>query len=37
MTIMALWMKIDDLDGVNTKRNYKCRDGDSLVKLFKYR
>ena len=36
MVIMALWMTHDDMYGSNTKRNYKGRDGDSLVKMFKY-
>ena len=26
---------LDDLEGGNTKRNYKGRDGESLVKIFK--
>ena len=30
--IMELWMTLDDLEGANTKRNYKGRDGESLVK-----
>ena len=29
---MALWTTLDDLEGANTKRNYKNRDGESLVK-----
>ena len=32
MDIMALWTTLDDLEGANTKRNYKNRDGESLVK-----
>ena len=37
MDIMELWMNLDELEGANTKRNYKGRDGESLVKSFKYR
>ena len=36
MRIMALWTTLDDLEGANTKCNYKGRDGESLVKMFKY-
>ena len=36
VNIMAYWMNLDDLEGANTKRNQKIRDGDSLVKVFKY-
>ena len=32
MHIMASWVTLDDLEGANTKRNYKNRDGESLVK-----
>ena len=32
MNIMASWMTLDELEGGNTKRNYKGRDGESLVK-----
>ena len=37
MKIMASWMTLDDLDGANTKHNYKGRDGQSLMKIFTYR
>ena len=30
-------MPLDDLEGGNTRHNYKGRDGESLVKIFKYR
>ena len=36
MKIMSLWMTLDELEGVNMKRNYKGRYGESLVKVFKY-
>ena len=36
MKIMISWMTLDELEGANTKRNYKGRDGESLVKIFKY-
>ena len=29
-------MKLGDLEGANTKRKYKGRDGESLVNIFKY-
>ena len=32
MSIMALLMTLDDLEGANKKHNYKVRDGESLVK-----
>ena len=32
MNIMALRMNLDELEGVNTKRNYKVRDSESLFK-----
>ena len=32
MHIMASWVTLDDLEGANTKRNYKGMDGESLVK-----
>ena len=34
---MVSWMTLDDLEGDNTKRNYKGRGGEYLVKMFKYR
>ena len=37
MKIMALWMTLGYLEGGNTKRNHKDRDGESLVKKIKYR
>ena len=36
MNIMASWMTHDDLEGANTKRSYKGRYGESLVKIFNY-
>ena len=36
MNIMASYMTLDELEGSNTKRNYKGRDSESLVKNFKY-
>ena len=32
MNIITLCMNLDELEGANTKRNYKCRDGGSFVK-----
>ena len=32
MEIMPSWMNLDDLEGANTKHNYKGKDGESLVK-----
>jgi hypothetical protein len=37
MKIMATWMTLDELPEANTRRDYIGRDGQSLVKLFKYR
>ena len=37
MKIMAAWMTLEDLDGADTMREYKGRDGESLARLFKYR
>ena len=34
MKIMALCLTIDDMEGVNTKHNWKGRDGESQVKIF---
>ena len=36
MEIMATWMTLEELDGANTRREYKGRDGESLARLFKY-
>ena len=36
MKIIVLWMTLDELEGSNMKCNYKGRDGESLVKYFKY-
>ena len=33
---MASWVTLNELDWANMKRNYKDRDGESLVKQFKY-
>ena len=35
--IMALRMTLDDMEGANMKCTYLGRDGDSQVKMFKYR
>ena len=32
MKIMALWITLDELEGDNTRHNYKSRDGGYLVK-----
>ena len=37
MKIMAAWMTLEELDGADTRREYKGRDGESLARLFKYR
>ena len=37
MKIMATWMTLEELDGADTRRDYKGRDGESLARLFKYR
>ena len=37
MKIMATWMILKDLDGADTRRDYKGRDGQSLYRKFKYR
>ena len=34
---MKLWVNLDEPEGGNTRHNYKCVDGESLVKMFKYR
>ena len=34
--IIELWTTLDELEGGNTKHNYKGRDGESPVKSFKY-
>ena len=36
MKIMATWMTLEELDGADTRREYKGRDGESLARLFKY-
>ena len=36
MKIMATWMTLEELDGLDTSREYKGRDGHSLARLFKY-
>ena len=36
MKIMATWKKLEDLDGADTRRKYKGRDGQSLIRQFKY-
>ena len=37
MKIMATWMTLEELDGADTRREYKGWDGQSLARLFKYR
>ena len=37
MKIMALWMTLDNLEGAKPNCSYKGRDGEPLVKIFKYR
>jgi hypothetical protein len=37
MKIMASWMTLEELEGANTRRDYKDRDGRSLQRLFTYR
>ena len=37
VNIMATWMTLEELDGADTRRKYKGRDGESLARLFKYR
>ena len=36
MKIMATWMTLEELDGADTRREYKGWDGESLARLFKY-
>ena len=36
MKIMATWMTLEELDGADTRREYKGPDGDSLVRIFTY-
>ena len=37
MQIMATWMTLEELDGSDTRQEYKGRYGESLARLFKYR
>ena len=37
MKIMATWMTLEELDGADTRPEYKGRDGESLTRLFKCR
>ena len=37
MNIMATWMTLEELDGADTRREYKGRYGQSLTRPFKYR
>ena len=37
MKIMATWMTLEELDGADTRQEYKGRDGESLAWLFKDR
>ena len=36
MKTMATWMTLEELDGADNRREYKGRDGHSLVRKFKY-
>ena len=36
MKIMATCMILEELDGADTRQEYKGQDGDSLARLFKY-
>ena len=36
MKVMASWMTLDDMKGGKTRCNYKGRDGESLMKIFKF-
>ena len=36
MKIMATRMTLEELDGADTRWEYKGRDGDSLARIFKY-
>ena len=36
MKTMATWMTLEELDGADTRQEYKGRDGESLARLFKY-
>ena len=36
MKKIELWTTLDELEGANTKRNYKDGDGESIVNIFKY-
>ena len=36
INIMASWMTLDDMKGGKTRCNYKGRDGESLMKIFKF-
>ena len=36
MKTMATWMTLEELDGSDTRREYKRQDDKSLTRLFKY-
>ena len=36
MKIMSTWMTLEELDGADTRREYKGRDGESLARIFNY-
>ena len=36
MKIMATWIKIEEFEGADTRREYKGRGGESLVRQLKY-
>ena len=37
MKIIVTWMTLEELDGADTRREYKGQDGESLARLFNYR
>ena len=37
MNIMVTWKTLEELDGADTRRQYKGRDGQSLISKFKYK
>ena len=37
MKIISTWMTLEELDGADTRQEYKGGYGESLARLFKYR
>ena len=37
MKIISTWMILEELEGADTRQEYKGRDGQSLARIFKYR